>query len=123
MNKEEILTKILEWEQEAGEDFTDYFGINIITPNYMFWCLAKEYITKDQFNLWEKDYSNKKLESDDPNYYIYNNESKHSKIPYAIVSSDEWNEKDYYKAYSILAEFISQSITYQIKLKEFLEDN
>lgn len=118
MTKEEIFKLIREWEMNAGESFTDYFGSDMNELTFMTWCFGKGYINREQYNLWVKNMHT--LEGNDANYYVYNGYGED--VPWAVISSD-WNEEDFEKAYMVLAEFISEIDAYQIRLKKFLEEN
>jgi len=118
MNKQEIYDSIVNWQMEAGEDFLDYFDSDLKAGSYMIWCLGRGHITVEQFNLWEEDSS---YYSDWASHYVHNCHGED--IPYSVVSEEDWTEEGQEKAYMILAEFISESVTYQKRLKEFLEEN
>ncbi|MGM0837735.1 MAG: hypothetical protein ACQEV7_16390 [Bacillota bacterium] len=121
MTKDEIYGLIKSWEEDVGESFVDYFNSDINARTYMTWCLGRKYISPNQFNAWLVAYSENKLEADDPNYFVYN-EDNDEDVPFAVVISEEWNEEDQRKAYQILAEFISEIDDYIGRLKEFLSE-
>lgn len=109
--KEEIFDAILEWEQEAGEDFVDYFNSYINEFNFMFWALGKGYITAEQFRAYEND----SFASGGTSFVLGDEE-------YSVVfedhDSDDW-ETPYRKSREILADFFSASDTYQFRLDNF----
>lgn len=113
MEKQEIFDKIVEWESEAGESFLDRFDGYLRANNFMFWCMGRRYISKENFGLWETDWRKNELEADCANYYVCSEDT-----PYAIIKSeDDWD-----KAHLIVAEFISESPTYIRRFKEFLKE-
>ncbi|AFQ96347.1 hypothetical protein [Bacillus phage vB_BceM_Bc431v3] len=120
MNKQEIYDKIVAWQMEAGEDFLDYFDSSLTPGSFMMWCRGKGYITIEQMNLWENDTSPESMWA---SHYVHDCGNSGEPIPYAVVSEEDWTESGQYKAYMILAEFISESVTYQYLLKTFLEEN
>lgn len=122
MNKAEVYKKICDWEDNAGESFTDYFNSDIHALTYMSWCLGRGYLSSKQYNMWAKAYRQNELEATDPNYFVYNSETDEDAM-FALVISEEWNEEDQEKAYRILAEFISEIDVYVLRLLEFLRDN
>ncbi|MGG1147052.1 hypothetical protein [Bacillus wiedmannii] len=117
MEKQEIFDKIVEWECEAGEGFLDHFDGYLRANIFMFWCMGRRYINKENFALWEAEWRKSKLEAECANYYVCSEDT-----PYAIVKTgDDYVEEDWHKAYMIVAEFISESPTYIRRFKEFLE--
>jgi len=118
MTKEEIYQSMHNWEQEMGEDFFDYFGASFKAVSFMCWALGRGYITVEQFNQWETDRS---LDSDDAGSCVYCCYGLCK--PYVVVAEDDWTAENQKKAYRIFAEFVSESVSYQKKLKEFLEEN
>lgn len=123
MNKQEIFDAIINYEMEVGEDFLDQ-GFNLHPLTFMTWCFGKGYLTKEKYNLWSDAYTSRikgmYLESHDANYFVY--ASHGCKVPFAVVSSDDWNEECQHKAYMILAEFISKIDIYIDRLKEFTKE-
>lgn len=103
MEKQEILDMINQFEQNHGESFLDQ-GFNLNERTFMPWCLGKGYINRNQFNLWVENMDT--LEGCDANYYVYATNGED--VPWAVVSSEDWNEEDQQKAFTILAEFISE---------------
>lgn len=122
MIKEEVFSKINEWEEENGESFVDYFNSDIHALTYMSWCLGRGHITPEKFDLWAEAYNANNLEAEDPNYFVYNAEDHRGDVPFAVVISAEWNREDQDKAYGILAEFISEMKVYVGRLKAFLAE-
>ncbi|MEK5036211.1 hypothetical protein MKY96_32700 [Paenibacillus sp. FSL R7-0302] len=117
MTKKEIYETIVDWQMNAGEDFIDYWGSNITIPSFMFWCLGRGYLTKEQLNAWEADYLSKdlfqQLYASEPNYFIGGSGDS----IYALCDHDTWED-----GVEILSEFISESTTYQNRLKVFLRE-
>jgi hypothetical protein len=103
---------------EAGEDFLDYFNSDFRAVSFMCWARGKGYITVEQFNKWEDD---KSSESMDMSVCVHDCHG-HGK-GYAVVCEEDWTEEGQEKAYMILAEFFSESVTYQRKFKTFIEEN
>lgn len=121
MNKQEIYEAIVNWQMDAGEDFLDYFDGDLRAVSFMMWCRGKGYLTIDQFNLWEEAMNNDNDEAEQATSIVHNCHGDN--IPYAVVSEEDWTEVGQEKAYMILAEFISESIIYQKRFKEFLKEN
>lgn len=114
MTKEEVFEKIQDWESENGESFIDYFESNITVVSFMFWCMGRNYISKENFQKWEQDFQNGEIDANDANYFIVGD------AQYSIVNH---NEEDYdEKGLKILAEFISESSTYMTRLNKFLDN-
>lgn len=121
MDKEEIYEAIVAWEHDRGESFLDQgFDLNPLT--FMTWCLGKGLLSPDRYNHWVVDWNRNKLEAIDANYFVYNSYDYHGEVPFAVVSSEEWNDEDQEKAYRILAEFISQIDVYQKRFAEYIEE-
>jgi hypothetical protein len=121
MSKQEILAKMLQWEQDNGESFTDYFNADIKAHTYMTWCLGRKYITPEKYNEWLIAYGNNELDADDPNYFVYNDQGEYGPS-FAVVYSEEYNQTDHHKAYGMLAEFFSEITVYQKRLAEFFAE-
>lgn len=117
MEKLEIYKKIMEWEQENGENFLDQ-GFNLNARTFMPWLFGRNYINRDQFNLWVENMNT--LEGNDATYYVYNFDGDY--VSWAIVKSKEWNEEDQKKAYMILSEFISEIDEYIKRLERFINE-
>ncbi|QFP93414.1 UNVERIFIED_ORG: hypothetical protein Xoosp15_149 [Xanthomonas phage Xoo-sp15] len=120
MDKQEIYDRIVLWQLEAGEDFLDYFDGDLRAGSFMMWCRGKGYITIEQLNLWEEDDN---YSSECATRYVHDCGHSGKPIPYAVVSEPDWTEAGQEKAYMILAEFISESVTYKNRLQIFLEEN
>lgn len=122
MRKEEIFKAINEWQMDAGEDFLDYFDGSFNAVSFMFWARGKGYISTAQLNLWEEE-KEKPLNDADTMKVIYDCDVEEGDFSYSVVSSEDWIQEYQDTAYGIFAEFVSESITYQKRLKEFLEEN
>jgi hypothetical protein len=120
LDKQKIFELINEWEQEAGESFTDYFSGHVNASSFIMWALGRRYITPQQFNLWEDALTKRELEATCFNYYLYSHYG--DKVPFACVEEEDWTEEGQDKAYMIFAEFVSESKIYQKRLTEFLKD-
>lgn len=123
MNKQEIYDKIVDWQMEAGEDFLDYFDSDLNIPNYMFWCLGKGYITADRFHNWEIAMKRGDYEAEWATSVVHSCHGDEDTKGYAVVWEEDWTEEGQEKAYGYLAEFMSESLTYQRRLQRFLEEN
>lgn len=119
MTSEEVFWKILAWEENAGESFLDYFDGNLNPVSFMMWARGRKYLTDKQFRAWERALGAGAFEAESAMSYVY--DSSGYEIPYAVVSEPDWTAEGENKAYMILAEFISGSITYEHRLVEFLE--
>jgi hypothetical protein len=109
--KEEMFEAIREWEMEAGESFTDYFESNVNEANFVFWCVGKGYMTVTQMKIWEKQQRSASFSD-----IVCGSEE------YSVVYTTEHNQKDYDRAYDILAQFLCSSNTYQQRVDEFLQN-
>lgn len=105
ITKEWVRDRIIEWEYEAGESFIDASGFNFNELQFMTFCFGKGYLDREKYNKWAKDYNNGKLEAHDANYFLYNDEGECG-VPYAVVTSDDYDEEVAKLAYLILGEFI-----------------
>ena len=121
MTKLEIYNSIVKWQMEAGESFLDYFDGDFNAVSFMMWCRGREYVTVEQFNLWEKAYIGGEDEADEAQSLVHDCHGEN--IPYAVVSEENWTEEGQKRAFMILAEFISESVIYQERLHEFLGEN
>jgi hypothetical protein len=111
--KEQMYNDIKKWEENAGEDFLDYFSSDMNEFNFMFWAWGKGYITEEQLRSFEK-------ETCPGTQYLFGDED------YSVVN-DEYNERDNFdkaleKAYRILADFLSATNTYQTRVDYFLKN-
>lgn len=104
----------------AGEDFLDYFDGNFNSTSFMFWARGKNYISVEQLNLWEKASRDVNSLMSDSTKVIY---SCYEELAYAVVSEEDWTQEGQDKAYRIFAEFISESVIYQDRLREFIQEN
>jgi hypothetical protein len=111
MKDNEIYKKILNWSEEAGEDFVDYFDSDINIYNFMFWCYGRGFLNKNKFNLWEKAIEEKDIFAKMATSIISGSEE------YSIFDEDSWED-----GYMMLADFISSSDTYIKRFNSFLED-
>lgn len=118
MEKQAIFEAINKFEQDHGEAFLDQ-GFNLNERTFMSWCLGRGYLNPNQFNLWIENMET--LEGSDANYYVYNSQNQYEDVPWAIVSSEDWNREDQDKAFMILAEFISEIDIYIERLKKYIE--
>lgn len=111
---EEMKKTIIDWEEDMGEDFLDYFNSYMNFPNLMFWAFGSGYISKAELNAWEADLQSMASESE----LLLGGEE------YSIVKEDDFelwlDAVD--KAYTILAEFLSSSTTYQRRVEEFVSN-
>lgn len=118
MDKKEIYNSIVNWENEHGESFVDHFNSDIKESTFMAWCLGKCYISSDKFNKWMQSYLEEKLESKDPNYYLYDSDG--GEVEFAVVTSEEWTMEAQDEAHKILAEFISEIDIYISRFNKFI---
>lgn len=120
-DKQEIYEAMVNWQMDAGEDFLDYFDGDMNAISFMCWARGKGYISIEQFNMWEEAYNGDFSEAGWATRYVHN---CHGEEPgYAVVNEEDWTEEGQEKAYGILAEFISESKSYQLKFNNFLKDN
>ncbi|AKQ08461.1 hypothetical protein PQE66_gp146 [Bacillus phage PBC2] len=110
--KEEIYDAIVEWEQEAGEDFVDYFSGDMNEFNFMFWALGKKYINVEQLQAFEQETC--------PSTSFLLGDEKYS-VVYDDGEDEDW-EETYKASRRILADFLSSTITYQARLENFFKN-
>ena len=110
--RNEIFRQICDWQMDAGESFTDYFDSSINVPNFMFWCLGKGWITQEQFHAWEDEMKGKGRFDEPSSMDVIEGGEL-----YSISNEDNWE-----KGYMALAHFMSESKTYQRRLKKFLDE-
>ncbi len=123
MNKEKILEKMIEFEIELGEDFFDQ-GFFLHPLTFMSWCLGKGHLTQEKYGLWNEDYRNNPNSSaHDPQDFVYNWEKDYVDAPYAIVVEEDYTDEGRVKAYSVVAEFISEIELYKDRFYEFLKNH
>jgi hypothetical protein len=116
----ELAQRMIDWQMENGESFTDYFT-NVYAPSFMYWCMAKGYLTKEKFNMWEEAFMNKKhSEADSFNDFLYN-QFNDEDAQFAVVISEDYNEEDEMKAFRIFAEFCLDSSIYMKRLEDFFK--
>lgn len=111
---EEMYEAVRGWELDAGEDFLDYFSGKFNAPNFMFWALGKGYISNVQLQAWEAEamsYSDSEILFGDEEYSVVRDDG----------DNDTYSEL-LKKAYTILAEFLASSATYQKRVEEFLSE-
>lgn len=106
------------WQNQAGEDFLDYFDSSVNEVSFMFWCYGKGYISQERFNVWEEAYNNAGRFGHSLSEYLYNCYDEDN--GFSVVYSDDWEQEKQDEAYTIIAEFISRSVTYQRRFFEFL---
>lgn len=108
--KEQMYNDVRAWEMDAGEDFLDYFDSSINVWNFMFWALGKGYITEEQIQLFED-------ETCPSTSYLLGDED------YSVVKEDEYDEFEdaVEEAYMILADFLTATNTYQMRVHDFLK--
>lgn len=111
MKQKLVYDRIREWEIDAGESFADYFESNVNISNFMFWCLGRGYLDVIKFQLWEDAKSDNDCFADFLTVVIDGGEE------YSLVIDTEWE-----KGEMILAEFISESITYTHRFNQFMSD-
>ena len=118
MSTEEVLQQIKEWENKSHESFIDYFDCQVNPAVFMYWCLGKGYQHRSKFLLWEMAFNCQESSATTLNDYLISDT-----IEYAIVfASEEYDYKVYEdKALRILAEFISQSVTYTHRMNKLIK--
>lgn len=108
--------KICDWEEEAGESFTDYFmHDNIYDGSWAFWLLGKGFSEKGNWiidQMVTEDYKKWRLDQEElyEIYPEYLDENTHS-------------EENADKNRTIWAEFIDASNHYTNKFNEWLKNN
>lgn len=121
-NREEVYQALRNWEYEHGESILDdSFGSYIDIRTFMAWALGKGYTTPNKFDMWYNKFCKGDWEAEELQHFLYDD---YGDTEYAIVKSKdgEWHERDYRKAYKIVAHFIVDFIIYQKRFEEFLEN-
>lgn len=122
---EELAEEMLAVEYNLGESLMDdNFGSLINARTLMTWCYGKGYLTREQFNLFVQADADGELEAEDMNYILFDADNE---VPFAIVSYNEDKpedkDRDYKKAFVILAEFVLAVDVYLERWNKWSEEN
>lgn len=122
LTKEEIRSKIAEWEDRADEAFLDYWDDQSGGLSFMTWCLSKGYISAEKFELWKKACEEDPWLAKDTQHFV------HADHPWSVIitpgeANDEVYEQDVKKSLLLVAEFIASSQDQQDKFEAFLAES
>lgn len=127
LNKEMIVSFIRAYEYHHGENFFDQNEIYINPLTLMTWCFGKGYLSKEQYDEWSSYYGSKdivkRLYATDEMNYLYNHQYPHLSFGFAVVTSKEYNEEDYFRALCIFAEFIMAMQVYTERMIDVIKNN
>lgn len=115
MTKEELAKKIIEWEIEAGESFTDYFMHDRVKNlSWAFWLLGKGFTEHALVII-------RKMEKDGADAY------QEQETLYEIYPEYDENENYSNDAHErnvmVWSEFLLSTDTYTKRIEEFLQEN
>lgn len=107
-NKLVLKEKILSWEANAGESFTDYFMHNRVKDvSWAFWLLGKGYEERANI-LINKIQAGEKCIDQETLYHIH---------------MDVWDEEEFHKDVELWADFLTASDRYFNEVKAWFEEN
>ena len=114
MNKEELIEKINNWVENAGESFTDYFmHDNVKDTSWAFWLLGKGYT----------EHANKIINEILAGETCIDQEILYEIFPeYVGGETISWSRDNYDKNLVLWAEFLVATPYYLNKVTEFLTE-
>ena len=114
MTKEDLFTKIREWEIEHGESFNDYFSYDDIgEQSWAFWLLGKGF-TERANQIISEILNGKTRISMEILYDIYPTYNE----DYTVYSNENYD-----KNIALIAEFLISTPLYLRRVTEFFEEN
>jgi hypothetical protein len=110
---EDAVTRIIDWEIEAGETFTDYFMHDTVDDGaWAYWLLAKGYV-KHANNILMEILAGEKCIAQDILYEVYDERE----------GDNGYSEENIVKNIELMAEFLFADSKYLELLNKFLEKN
>jgi hypothetical protein len=115
MTTQELVDKILQWEHNAGESFTDYFMHDNVKDNsWAFWCLGKGFLEHGNIIINEILAKNTCIDQE-VLYEIY--------PTYDTDETEKWIPENHDKNVLLWAEFLLSTPFYFDKVMKFFEEN
>lgn len=109
---DDAVTRIIDWEIEAGETFMDYFmQTNVDDGAWAYWLLAKGYV-KHANNIIMELLAGEKDLPQDVLYEVYDERE----------GENGYSEENIVKNIELMAEFLVETPQYLEKLNKFLEN-
>lgn len=116
---DDMFNKIIEWEHDAGESFTDYYMHDCVREvSWAFWLLGKGFVERANQILNEVEADTKYCLDQELLFDIYP-----SYVDYEKESCGySWNEENYHKNVRLWAEFLVSSDIYLRRITEWFEN-
>lgn len=109
-----MFQRIIAWEREAGESFTDYYmHDNVRDVSWAFWLLGKGFVERANEILNEINADKKLCLDQELLYDIY---------PTYEGEDCSWNEDNFYKNVKLWAEFLVSSDIYLQRTTEWFDN-
>lgn len=118
----ELAKKIIDWENDAGESFTDYFmHDNVADRSWAFWLLGKGYTSRANEIIEEiVKQQNSKVHICLDQELLYD---IHDQEPWDEVSkTHNWNQKNYDKNVMLWSEFLLATSLYTQRVQDFFKE-
>lgn len=113
---EAMFQRIVDWEREAGESFTDYYmHDNVRDVSWAFWLLGKGFVERANEILNEVNDDKKLCLDQELLYDIY------PSYEYT-EQTNTWNEDNYYKNVRLWAEFLVSTDIYLQRIMEWFDN-
>lgn len=110
---DDMFNKIIEWEYEAGESFTDYYmHDNVREVSWAFWLLGKGFVER----------ANEILNQHSVAKYSLDQEILFDIYPSYEGENCSWNEENYHKNIRLWAEFLVSSDIYLQRITEWFDN-
>jgi hypothetical protein len=109
---EDAVTRIIDWEIEAGETFMDYFMHDTVDDGaWAYWLLSRGHV-KHANNILMEILSGEKCIAQDVLYEVYDERE----------GDNGYSEENIVKNIELMAEFLVADSKYLEKLNQFLEN-
>ena len=118
----ELAKKIIDWENDAGESFTDYFmHDNVADRSWAFWLLGKGYTSRANEIIEEiVKQQNSKVHICLDQELLYD---IHDQDPWDEVSkTHNWNQENYDKNVMLWSEFLLATSLYTQRVQDFFKE-
>lgn len=110
---DDMFERILTWECEAGESFTDYYmHDNVREVSWAFWLLGKGFVER----------ANEILNQHSVAKYSLDQEILFDIYPSYEGEDCSWNEENYHKNIRLWAEFLVSSDIYLQRITEWFDN-
>lgn len=118
----ELAKKIIDWENDAGESFTDYFmHDNVADRSWAFWLLGKGYTSRANEIIEEiVKQQNSKVHVCLDQELLYD---LHEEEPWdEEAKSYNWNQENYNKNVMLWSEFLLATSLYTQRVQDFFKE-